>query len=158
MLVVAAALVAAGWWAGADRSSPVYASLRQSRAQEVPGTLGVVLRPPPASFAPVVSPKEAYRSVVTTPPPGGVVESLAVVASPYAEHDVTAWVVIGRGICDASSKGDVVSPGRSDPTAEGLPCTNQNLLMAVVDARTGKDVAVYRGYDASGIWSPARGT
>ncbi len=156
-VVAIAAVVAGGAWLRLADGTPSYAAYRQARQQEVPGTLGVMLVPPPSGFDPAVTPERAYAVVVTTPPPGGVVESLAVVSSLYAKDDVTGWVIIGRGICDASSKGDVVSPGRADPTASGLPCTNSDLLMAVVDARTGLDVAVYRGYDVTGAWQPARG-
>ena len=117
-----------------------YASFRQARAQEVPGTLGVTLMPPPDDFRPAVTPQEAYRAVVRRPAPGGIVQALAVVSSPYARSsdEIPAWVIVGRGVCDASSKGDVVSVGRSNPEAGCLPCTDDNLLMAVVDARTGR--------------------
>jgi hypothetical protein len=97
------------------------------------------------------------RAVVRRPPPGGIVQALAVVSSPYARpSDASpAWVIVGRGVCDASSKGDVVSVGRSDPEAGRLPCTDDNLLMAVVDARTGRLVGVYHAYDVTGVWKPA---
>ncbi len=155
-LVVAAAAL----WVGLPRGAPLYAAWRQARPQEVPGTLGVVLEPMPPGLDPSVTPRQAYRAVVRTKPPGGVMETLALVSSPYSRSadGVPAWVVIGRGVCDASSKGDVVSAGRSDPGAQGLPCTNHNLLMAVVDARTRKVLAVYRGYDPTGAWEPAAGT
>jgi hypothetical protein len=116
--------------------------------------------PPPDGFRPAVTPGEAYRVVVRRPPPGGIVQALAVVSSPYARPSDTtpAWVIVGRGVCDASSKGDVVSVGRSDSEARRLPCTDDNLLMAVVDARTGRLVGVYHGYDVTGVWKPARVT
>jgi hypothetical protein len=147
-------------WVARGSGPPSYASFRQARAQEVPGTLGVTLMPPPDGFRPAVTPREAYRAVVRRPAPGGIVEALAVVSSPYARpSDVSpAWVIVGRGVCDASSKGDVVSVGRSDPEAGRLPCTDDNLLMAVVDARTGRLVAVYHAYDVTGTWKPARGS
>ena len=90
----------------------------------------------------------------------GVVQALAMVSSPYARasDESPVWVVIGRGVCDASSKGDVVSVGRSDPEAGRLPCTDHNMLMAVVDARTGRLVAVYHAYDVTGTWRPSRGS
>jgi len=98
--------------------------------------------------------------VVRRPPPGGVVQALAVVSSPYARpsDESPAWVIVGRGVCDASSKGDVVSVGRSDPETGRLPCTDDNLLMAVVDAQTARLVAVYRAYDVTGSWKPAQGS
>lgn len=125
-------------WVELVSGPPSYASFRQARAQEVPGTLGVMLMPPPDDFRPAVTPQEAYRAVVRRPAPRGIVPALAVVSSPYARSsdEIPAWVIVGRGVCDASSKGDVVSVGRSNPEAGRLPCTNDNLLMAVVDART----------------------
>jgi hypothetical protein len=137
-----------------------YASFRQARAQELPGTLGVTLMPPPDGFRPAVTPGEAYREVVRRPTPGGVVQALAVVSSPYARpsDESPAWVIVGRGVCDASSKGDVVSVGRSDPETGRLPCTDDNLLMAVVDAQTARLVAVYHAYDVTGSWKPAQGS
>lgn len=148
----------ASLWLARGSGPPSYASFRQARAQEVPGTLGVTLMPPPDGFEPAVTPRQASRAVVRRPPPGGMIETLAVVSSLYARpaEEIPAWVIVGRGVCDASSKGDVVSIGRSDPEAEGLPCTNDNLLMAVVDARTGDLLGVYRGYDVTGNWEPAR--
>jgi hypothetical protein len=155
-------VAAAGMSLWVDRASgpPSYASLRQARVQEVPGTLGVTLMPPPDGFRPAVTPRDAYLAVVSRPAPGGIVQTLAVVASPYASSgdEIPAWVIVGRGVCDASSKGDVVSVGRSEPEAGRLPCTDDNLLMAVVDARTGRLVAVYRAYDVTGTWKPARGS
>ncbi len=71
--------------------------------------------------------------------------------------EVPAWVLIGRGVCDATSKGDVVSPGRSDPTGEGMSCPKESLLMGVIDATTGRLLGAYRGYDLSGTWAPAQG-
>jgi hypothetical protein len=154
------AVAGASLWVEPAAGPPSYASFRQARAQEVPGTLGVMLMPPPDDFRPAVTPREAYRAVVSRPAPGGVVQALAVVSSPYARpsDEIPAWVIVGRGVCDASSKGDVVSVGRSNPEAGRLPCTDDNLLMAVVDARTGRLVAVYRAYDVTGTWKPARGS
>jgi len=150
----------ASLWVARGSGAPSYASFRQARSQEVPGTLGVTLMPPPDGFRPAVTPGEAYRAVVRRPPPGGIVQALAVVSSPYARpsDESPAWVIVGRGVCDASSKGDVVSVGRSDPEAARLPCTDDNLLMAVVDARTGRLVGVYHAYDVTGAWKPARVT
>ncbi len=158
--IVVVAAVGAGVWLARDRGAPSYPSLRQARAEEVPGTFGVMLHPPPAGFEPAVTPGQVYRAFVSRPPPGGVMETLAVVSSPYApsSDEVPAWVLIGRGVCDATSKGDVVSPGRSDPTAEGVPCPNESLLIGVIDATTGTLLGAYRGYDLSGTWVPARGS
>jgi hypothetical protein len=150
----------ASLWVARGSGPLSYASFRQGRAQEVPGTLGVTLMPPPDGFRPAVTPGEAYRAVVRRPPPGGVVQALAVVSSPYARpsDERPAWVIVGRGVCDATSKGDVVSVGRSDPETGRLPCTDDNLLMAVVDAQTARLVAVYHAYDVTGSWKPAQGS
>ncbi len=158
--IVVIAAVAVGVWLTRHPGALSYPSLRQARAEEVPGSFGVMLHPPPLGFDPAVGPGQVYRAFVGRPPPGGVMETLAVVSSPYApsSDEVPAWVLIGRGVCDATSKGDVVSPGRSDPTAEGVPCPNESLLIGVVDATTGKLLGAYRGYDLSGAWTPARGT
>jgi hypothetical protein len=98
--------------------------------------------------------------VVRRPPSGGVVQALAVGSSPSARpsDERPAWVIVGRGVCDASSKGDVVSVGRSDPETGRLPCTDDNLLMAVVDAQTARLVAVYHACDVTGSWKPAKGS
>lgn len=157
--IVAVFAVGGGVWLSRDRGTPSFASLRQARTEEVPGTFGVTLTPPPAGFDPVVSPRQVYRTFVRRPPPGGVMETLAIVSSPYASSadEVPAWVLIGRGVCDATSKGDVVSPGRSDPSGEGMSCPKESLLMGVIDATTGRLLGAYRGYDLSGTWAPAQG-
>ncbi len=60
-LGVAVAMAAVAAWTLWPERAIAYASLRQSRQERVPGTLDVFLEPPPADFAPVLSPAAAYR-------------------------------------------------------------------------------------------------
>jgi fatty-acyl-CoA synthase len=63
-----------------------------------------------------------------------------------------AWVVVTRGICIASFKGELVASSRH-PETQGL-CTAKNLWLDVVDARTGERLQGLRGYDESEEWTP----
>lgn len=158
--VAAALLVGLGAATVFRARAPSYASLRLAREEEIPGSLGFFLEPPPGGFDPAVSPEEAKKVAAgSRPPPAGVLEALASVPSALlgtGDHgDVMVWAVAARGICYFDNKGDLVSSSRSAPRSEELPsCTRKNLSVVLVDARTGKALAAIRGYDLSGTWVP----
>lgn len=143
--------------------APPYAALRLASEEEIPGSLGFFLEPPPATFRPSVSPDRARQIAAgASVPPGEVLEVLASVPSAslgsVGSGDVTVWVLVARGICYFASKGDLVSSARSAPASRELPaCTRKNLSAVLVDATSGKALAAVRGYDLSGTWKPLVG-
>jgi hypothetical protein len=163
-LIVLAGLATAWWLLVSRRSPPPYASLRLAREEEIPGSLGFLLEPPPPTFHPSISPQKARRIAArTSVPPGEVHVVLASVPSVSltgrGTGDVTVWVLVARGICYFASKGDLVSSARSSPASQELPdCTSRNLSAVLVDATTGKALAAVRGYDLSGTWRPPTGS
>ena len=144
-----------------DGQAP-YASFRLAREEEIPGSLGFILEPPPEAFRPSISPAEAMRIAAgaARQPPPGVDEVLASVPSALVgasgTDQIAVWVLIARKLCYFASKGDVVSSARSAPADQELPaCTRKNLSAVLVDARTGMALAAIRGYDLTGNWKPA---
>jgi hypothetical protein len=150
-IVVAALLVACG-------SQQPYGSLRQATDEEVPGSWGLVLSPPPDDLAPSVTPQRARRLAIRVEARGEVFETLANVPGAYvgAASDRPAWVVFARDLCFAQSKGDLVSSSRRDPN-DVERCSDRNIWVEVIDPMTGESLASLGAYDDSGRWTPATG-
>jgi hypothetical protein len=138
---------------------PSYAELRQAARQRIPGALGFVLDPPPHDFEPAIAPARAKhigtyggRALETA------VLTLAIVRDQFQPGvrgggvGEPAWVVVTRGICIRSFKGELVASSRH-PETRGL-CTAKNLWLDVVDPDTGERVQGLRGYDESERWAP----
>ncbi len=156
VVVVAVVAVVGVGVAARLRRSPTFGSFRLVRTQEVPGTFGLVVRPPSARFDPSISPAQAERIASQgQAAPGPVYLVLADVPAAYiGSAEAPAWLVIVRNLCFASEKGDLVSQTRRPP-GKVTRCTLNNLWVQVIDAATGKRVSVVRGYDISGTWRPA---
>ncbi len=153
-IVVVAVAAALGAACGASRApEQPYAPLRQARVQEIPGTFGYELAPAGGGEQ-AVDPSVAYRGLLGAGAKRDVTLTLADVRND-TEGVVwgPAWVYLTRDLCYFSAKGDFVSPSRS---GNGDGCTPANMLVQVVDAQTGKLVAAFDAYDATGFWSPAR--
>jgi hypothetical protein len=135
---------------------PTYPSLRQSAVEAVPGTWGLVLKPPPTDLAPSVTPARARAIAFAQRPPGAVLETLALVPGSFVgtRHDTPAWVVFARDLCYAQSKGDLVSSSRRDPN-DVQRCSDRNIWVTVVDPMTGESLSSLGAYDDSGRWLPA---
>ena len=153
-LVIVASAVLSACGSGAP-----YASMRQASEQEVPGSWGLVLSPPPSDLSPTVSPERARRIAIRVRTRGDVFETLANVpgmvvggASPRP-----AWVVFARDLCFAQSKGDLVSSSRRDPK-DVERCSDHDLWVTVVDPMTGESLASLGAYDDTGRWTPATGS
>jgi hypothetical protein len=153
-LLVALATVAVA--CGGGPSS--YAELRQAAEEEIPGSWGVVLKPPPDDLEPAIGPTDARAAALRIEPPGEVLETLALVpgSAVGVRDDVAAWVVMARDLCFASSKGDLVSSARRDPE-DVERCSERNLWVTLVDPMTGERLASLGAYDATGSWVPATG-
>lgn len=151
--VALAAAVAVGvlWTSG--RPDP-YAGLRQAATQEIPGTFGYTLSAVPSGFRPSIDPVRAYGQLLGSGADRHVALTLADVTNVTdGVHWGPAWVYLTRDLCYFTAKGDFVSPARSGGT-DG--CTADNLLVQVVDARTGAFVAAFDAYDIGGDWLPQR--
>ncbi len=135
---------------------PAYPHLRQASEEEVPGTWGLTLRPPPDDLDPAITPEEATRLAIRVDVEGEILQTLAIVPGSFVgePEDVPAWVVIARDLCFASSKGDLVSSSRRDPK-DVERCGDANLWIEMVDPITGESLASTSGYDLSEIWTPA---
>lgn len=125
----------------------------------MPGTWGLVLKPPPGDLEPRVTPARARAIALREDPPGEVVETLALVPGSFvgARQDTAAWVVLARDLCFAQSKGDLVSSSRRDPN-DVERCSDRNLWVTLVDPMTGDSLASLGAYDDTGRWAPARGS
>jgi hypothetical protein len=156
-------LATIGWLLLIQHPGPSYSSLRLAIEEEIPGSVGFFLHPPPATFRPSISPDRARviaaRGTVRPREVLLFLASVPVVAiTGRGSGDVTVWVLVARGICYFDNKGDLVSSARSAPAAKELPdCTRKNLSAVLVDATTGKPLAAVRGYDLSGTWRPPVG-
>lgn len=145
--------------AACSGAPPTYPELRQSVQEEVPGTWGLVLRPPPEDLDPAISPREAARLAIRVPTPGEVFQTLAIVPRSFTgdEEDRPAWVVFARNLCFAQSKGDLVSSSRRDPE-DVERCSDANLWIEMIDPMTGESLSSLGGYDGSEDWLPTTGT
>jgi hypothetical protein len=157
-LGLAAAVVigagAATWMLRSGGEDP-YRGYRQATEEEIPGTFGYLLEPA-GGFEPSIDPRSVYPELVGADPDRKVTLTLATVSN---EGDGVewgpAWVFLTRHLCYFSAKGDFISPSRA-----GLDdgCSPDNVLVQVVDARTGEFLAAFDAYDAVGGWSPSRDT
>jgi len=145
--------------AACSSAPPSYPDLRQAAEEEVPGTWGLVLRPPPGDLDPVIAPREARRLAIRVQTEGELFETLAVVPRSFTgdEQDRAAWVVFARNLCFAQSKGDLVSSSRRDPE-DVERCSDANLWIEMIDPMTGESLASTSGYDESEGWVPAMGS
>jgi hypothetical protein len=145
--------------AGCSSAPSSYPELRQATEEQVPGTWGLVLRPPPEDLDPAIGPREARRLAIRVQTQGEVFQTLAVVPSSFTgdDEDRAAWVVVARNLCFASSKGDLVSSSRRDP-ADVERCGDANLWIEIVDPMTGESLSSTSGYDQTERWVPAMGT
>jgi len=153
---VALALLVLAGCSGAPSSYP---HLRQEVEEEVPGTWGLVLRPPPEDLDPAIAPREARRLAIRIATEGEVFETLATVPHSFTgdQTDRAAWVVFARNLCFAQSKGDLVSSSRRDPE-DVERCSNANLWIEMIDPMTGESLSSTSGYDETERWVPAMGT
>lgn len=154
---IAAPLAALGLVAvsaiGCSNSDDPYHALRQERRQSIPGTFGYDLMPA-SGFDPQADPELAYEEL----PGAGTVPDVALALARVSnELDGTAWgpawVYITHGLCYFTAKGDFASPARS---GDDDACTRNNMLVQVVDAGSGRFVAVFDAYDLRGNWLPDR--
>ena len=145
--------------AGCSSTPPSYPDLRQAAEEEVPGTWGLVLRPPPDDLDPAIAPGEAARLAIRVRTEGEVFHTLAMVPRSFTgdEQDRPAWVVFARNLCFAQSKGDLVSSSRRDPE-DVERCSDANLWIEMIDPMTGESLASTSGYDETERWLPAMGT
>jgi hypothetical protein len=162
-LVLGAAMVAVGVtavWLSTTNHAAAYASLRLAREQLVPGTLDVFLEPAPPEYRPAVTPTAAYRSRASAHTSHDVSVSLAMVRQGLPQVGPVrragpAWIVVNHDVCYFASKGDLISPARaSGGKRDG--CTEKNLFIQVLDARTGDQLFTIGGFDTSGRWAPVR--
>ena len=137
---------------------PAYARLRQRAEQDVPGTWGLTLKPPPGDLDPAIGPRRATGLALRVEPEGEVFETLALVPGSFvgSADDIAAWVVFARNLCFAESKGDLVSSSRRDPE-DVERCSESNVWVEMIDPMTGESLASLGAYDESGQWLPLRG-
>lgn len=150
-------LAALGSIAGSCSAEPSYPRLRQGVEEEVPGTWGFVLSPPPGDVDPAVGPRRAVRIALRVEPEGEVFQTLALVPGSFVgrDEDAPAWVVFARNLCFAQSKGELVSSSRRDPQNVER-CSTRNIWVEVIDPVTGESLASLGAYDETGGWLPAR--
>jgi hypothetical protein len=151
-------LAALGSIATSCSGEPAYARLRQRAEEEVPGTWGLSLKPPPGDLDPAVGPRRAAALAFRIEPEGEVFETLALVPGSFvgSADDTVAWVVFARNVCFAQSKGDLVSSSRRDPEDVDR-CSASNVWVEMIDPMTGESLASLGAYDESGQWLPLRG-
>jgi hypothetical protein len=151
-------LAALGSIAASCTGEPAYPRLRQVAEEEVPGTWGFVLRPPPGDLDPAVGPLRAVRLALRVEPSGEVFQTLALVPGSIVGRgeEAPAWVVFARDLCFAQSKGDLVSSSRRDPQNVER-CSARNMWVEEIDPMTGESLASLGAYDETGRWLPARG-
>ena len=137
-----------------------YASMRQSRVQDVPGTFGLTLRPPPTDFDPAISPAQAMGIASQgRKAPGPVYIVLASVPGFYtgATVDLPMWLIVVRNLCYPSQKGELVSSSRRAPKDRVSNCSPHNLWIQILNPRTGVRLSVVSGFDPTTTWAPATG-
>ena len=150
VIAVASALVAT--WSLTRTDDDPFSAFHQARTQPIPGTFGYVLAP--AEGRPSIQPDVAYRSLLGAGQDLDVSLTYAVVRN---DHDGVmwgpAWVYLTHDLCYFTAKGDFVSPSRA---GEDDACTPDNILVQVVDARSGRLIAAFDAFDVRGGWLPAR--
>ena len=140
-----ATLVVLSW----PHSAP-YPALRQASVQEIPGTLGYAVQPPPEDLVPALTPREVEERY---PANGGDVQvSLASVLDVYRDHVLgSGWVLVARGVCLRNQKGELVSDARGG--GDALRCTDETIWLLGVDASTGEPFVGLAGHDAARTWT-----
>ena len=135
---------------------PSFAASRQAVEEEVPGSWGLVLKPPPGDLDPAISPRRARELALRIDAPDEVLATLALVPGAFvgARAETPAWVVMARNLCFAQSKGDLVSSARRDPE-DVERCSVRNLWVEIVDPMTGESLGSLGAYDTTGRWAPA---
>lgn len=147
MVPVVCLVAAASCAHGPDTFGP----LRQATVEAVPGTLSYELEPV-GDFRPQVTPDADYAALAQRTP-GTVTVTLATVHdTDFGTRWGPAWVFFARGVCFATSKGDVVSPARSGNDA----CTDANIWVQAIDATSGATLGSFTAYDGSERWVPQR--
>jgi hypothetical protein len=125
--------------------------LRQATAEPIPGTFSYVLEPV-GGFRPTFDPDATYQGL-TKRTTGIVSVTLAIVHdTDFGRTWGPAWVFFTRDVCFATSKGDLVSPGRSGNDA----CSDANMWVQVIDANDGASLGSFSAYDGTGRWLPDR--
>lgn len=136
---------------GCARAPDPYAAYRQTRTEDIPGTLDWELEPA-GDVSPAVGPEEAYARVFQA---GRNSETLVVLGRVRNVNDGTtgppAWIFITPHMCFATAKGDLVSPGRV-----GNGCVQDNLYVQGIDAATGEVLGGFPAFDTPEGWVPAR--
>ena len=158
VVAVVVVVVAAGGIAWFVLRSPAYASLRLAHTQELPGTFGASVEPASRWFDPSITPARALAIVEGQAVPERATEVLAGVPPETLRRSTgpttPAWIILTKGLCFASNKGDLVSSSRRDPST--VPrCSDRNMWVVMVDATTGRMIGSLGAYDATGSWSPA---
>jgi len=155
-LVAGLVLTAAGLWGWLRRVPPSYAALRQAKEETIPGTWGVILEPPPADLEPSLGPAKAFDIAAAGDTPEKVTRSLALVRDEgNGIEGRPAWVFIARDLCFLSNKGELVASSRRPVEPER--CTDKNLAIEAIDAKTGEPFMVTSGYDETERWATATG-
>jgi len=138
--------------------SPAYASMRVIRSQELPGTFGASVDPLSRWFDPSITPARALSIVQGQAVPARAETMLAAVPPATlratAGPSTPAWVIVTRGLCFASNKGDLVSSSRRNPSSVSR-CSDRNMWVVMVNAESGRTIGSMSAYDATGSWSPA---
>jgi hypothetical protein len=160
-MVLALILISAavGWTITRPGVEPAFAQFRQSTPEEVPGSFGLILKPPPSEFDPAISPSEAQQVASQgRKAPGPVLLTLASVGGFYtgSSFDTPQWLIIVRNLCYPGQKGELVSGSRH--LRQNDHCSMNNLWIQLVDPTTGDRIAVLRAYDPTAAWLPATGT
>lgn len=157
LAVVVAVAVGTAWFV---LRPPAYASMRLVRSQELPGTFGATVDPLSRWFHPSVTPARALSIVQGQAVPARAKELLAAIPPSTLRMrtgpSTPAWVIVTPGLCFASSKGDLVSSSRRNPSSVNR-CSDRNLWVVMVNAVSGKMIASMGAYDATGSWTPALG-
>lgn len=145
--------VVVGSWLLFFRDPPAaYAELRQTTFQEIPGTLGYAIEPPPDDLSPALSPDDVRERY---PAGNGEVHvALASVRDVYEDRVLgSGWVLVARGVCLRNSKGELVSDARGNDPVD-LQCTDDQIWVLAVDPFSAEPIAALVGYDATRAWAP----
>lgn len=162
VVVIVAVSVAAGIWI--VTSPPADAEFRQLHAQIVPGTWEIELLPLPVDYQPGIPLQRALQIGAGRTPRTDIMASLALLSNRVSYlvggRTVTypptpAWVLVVRGLCYASDKGELVSSARRGANYTPRRCTPNNLSLLALDAGTGKFLLSAEGYDPTLTWVPA---
>jgi hypothetical protein len=147
------ATIVVGSWLLFFRDQPMpYAELRQTTFQEIPGTLGYAIEPPPNDLSPELSPDEVRERYPAGT--GEVQVALASLRDVYEDRVLgSGWVLVARGVCLRNSKGELVSDARGNDPVD-LQCTDDQIWVLAVDPSSAEPIAALLGYDEAGTWGP----